>query len=301
MGSKKAEVIEIDVDDLALSLVGWQVEDAQARLVTRSQSSTDHEQQVAFSGTFRFLSEDWTDRFKNSDGDRYAAQVFLTLNRRDAPAPTGNYRWVVLETIKKAQKGLIRVAAQSDSWTCRAPFTAADLDLRLTAYDLADVSDVYINSKLSLPDPTIPLDIAVVDEASVVGPRAKVAAAHAYVSHNKYEATLTMHTEGTFEFGSADDLLQAHVEQCEWVDRRSTVEGASPFEVTAPDIKFEIVDETGFLLSDRTCRFYGHIAVDDRGAVPRRQPRWVARDVVKISNLPGDPHRVVARVIDGDE
>lgn len=25
MGSKNAEVIEIDVDDLALSLVGWQV------------------------------------------------------------------------------------------------------------------------------------------------------------------------------------------------------------------------------------------------------------------------------------
>jgi hypothetical protein len=52
--------------------VGWQVEDA--RLVTASHDRSHHEQQVAFSGTFRFLSEDWTDRFKNSDGDRYAAQ-----------------------------------------------------------------------------------------------------------------------------------------------------------------------------------------------------------------------------------
>jgi hypothetical protein len=40
MGSKKAEVIDIVVDDLALSLVGWQVEDAQARLVTASHDSS---------------------------------------------------------------------------------------------------------------------------------------------------------------------------------------------------------------------------------------------------------------------
>jgi hypothetical protein len=49
MGSKKAEVIDIVVDELALSLVGCQVEDAQARLVTESHNRTDYEQQVAFS------------------------------------------------------------------------------------------------------------------------------------------------------------------------------------------------------------------------------------------------------------
>jgi hypothetical protein len=301
MGSKKAEVIDIVVDELALSLVGWQVEDAQARLVTESHDRTDHEQQVAFSATFRFLSEDWTDRFKDSDGDDYAAEVFLTLNRRDAPAPSSNYGWVVLETIKKAKKGLIRVSAKSDTWTCRAPLTATDIDLRLTAYDLAEVSDVYINSKLSLPSPTTPLEIIVVDEASIAGPRAKVAVAHAYVSKGEYRATLTVHTEGTFEFGSAEDLLKAYVDQRDWGDHGSTVQDSAPFEVTVPEIRFEIVDETGFLLDDRTCKFYGHIPVDDQGSVPRRQPRWVGRDVIDISDLPGDPHRVVVRVTDGDE
>ena len=38
IGSKKSEVIDVVVDELALSLVGWQVEDAQARLVTESHS-----------------------------------------------------------------------------------------------------------------------------------------------------------------------------------------------------------------------------------------------------------------------
>lgn len=302
MGSKKTEVVDISVDELALSLVGWQVEDAQARLVTESHDRTDHEQQLAFSAIFRFLSEDWTDRFKESDGDDYASEVLLTLNRRDTPAPSSNYRWVVLEKIKKAKKGSIRVSAQSDTWTGHAPLSAKDIDLRLTAYDLDDVSDLYINSKLSLPSPTtIPLEITVVDETSVDAPRPKVAIADAYVSKEDYRSTLTVHTEGTFEFGGAEDLLKAYLDRNAWENPKSTVKESAPFEVAVPEIRFEIMDETGFLLGDRTCNFYGHIPVDDQGTVPRRRPRWIGRDVIDIGDLPGAPHRVVVRVTDGDE
>lgn len=302
MGSKKAEAVDINVDELALSLVGWQVEDAQARLVTEPHSRTGYVQQIAFSATFRFLPEDWTDRFKRSEGDRYASEVFLMLNRRDTPAPSGNYRWVVLEKINKAKKGLIRVSSQSDAWWCAAPLAATDVDLRLTAYDLDDVSGVYINSKLSLPSSTTTaIEIVVVDETSVEAPRPKVAAAHAYVSRFQDKTTLTIHTEGIFEFGSAQDLLKAHLERSEWADPSSTVEDCAPFEVDVPEIKFEILDATGFLLDDRTCRLYGHIPVDGEGNIPRRQPRWIYRDVVDTSNLPGEPQRVVVRVSDGEE
>lgn len=247
------------------------------------------------------FSEDWTDRFKHSDGDDYAPEVFLTINRRDTPAPSSNYRWVILEQIRKAKKGPIRVSAKSDTWTCRAPLAAKDIDLRLTAYDLAEVSDVYINSKLSLPGATTPLEISVVDEASIDGPRAKVGVSHAYVSNEEYRSTLTVHTEGTVEFGSAEDLLKSYMGQHDWMDQGSTVKDSAPFEVPVPEIRFEILDETGFLLDDRTCKFYGHIPVDDQGAIPCRQPRWIGRDVIDISDLPGDPHRVVVRLTDGDE
>ncbi|MGV0813362.1 hypothetical protein ABQF34_15475 [Mycolicibacterium boenickei] len=302
MGNRKTEVIDISVDELALSLVGWQAVEAQARLLTESHDRTDHKQQLAVSATFRFLPEDWTDRFKDSDGDDFASEVFLTLNRRDAPAPTSNYTWVVLEKIRKATKGLIRVSAKSDTWTCHTPLAAKDLDLRLTAYDLDDVSDLYINSKLGLPSPTItPLEIIMVDETSADAPRAKVAVAHAYVSNGDYRTTLTVHAEGTFEFGSAEDLLKAYVDRHDWADDESTVTDSAPFEVDVPEVRFEITDDTGFLLNNRTCTFHGHIPIDDQGSVPRRQPRWIGRDVIDISKLPGDPHRVVVRVIDGDE
>ncbi|MEZ5130333.1 MAG: hypothetical protein R2763_01205 [Mycobacterium sp.] len=302
MSSKKAEVIEIRVDELALSLVGWQVEEAQARLVTESHDSDQHEQQIAFSGTFRFLPEDWTDRFKDSDGDDYASEVYLALNRRDATAPTSNYRWVVLEKIRKARKGPIRVSAKSNAWVREAPLAATDLDLRLTAYDLDEVSGLYINSRLSLPRmTTVPLEMLVVDETSAQTVNPKVAVAKAYLSQGSDRTTLTMHAEGTFEFGSAEDLLAAYVDRNDWADDGATVKDSAPFEVDVPEIRFEILDDTGFLLDDRTCQFYGHIPVDEQGNVPRRQPRWIGRDVIDIDDLPGDPHRVVVRVIDGDE
>lgn len=302
MGSKKTEVIDISVDELALSLVGWQVEDAQARLVTESHGRTNHEQQLAISTTFRFLSEDWTARFKDSDGDDYAPSAFLALNRRDAPAPASNYEWVILGKIRKAKKGLIRVSAKTDTWICQAPLAPKDLDLRLTAYDLDYVSDLYINSKLRLPSPTtIPLEIVIVDETSVEGPHAKFGASHAYVSQGDGCKTLTVHTEGTFEFGTAEDLLKAYVDRCDYAAYESTVDDYAPFEVDVPEIKFEILDDTGFLLEHRTCTFYGHIPIDDQGNVPRRQPRWIGRHVINIDDLPGDPHRVVVRVTDGDE
>lgn len=302
MGSKKTEVIDISIDELALSSVGWQVVDAQARLVTESHDRTHHEQRLAVSATFRFLPEDWTDRFKESDDDDFAPEVLLALNRHDVPAPTSNYRWIVLEKIKKASKGLLRVSPQSDTWTCLTPLAAKALDLRLTAYDLDDVADLYINSKLSLPSPTTtPLEITVVDEASAAAPCANVAVAQAFVSTSDYRATLTMHAEGTFAFGSAEDLLKTYVDRHDWADDESTVKDSAPFKVDVPEVRFEILDDTGFLLHARTCRFYGHIPADDEGNVPRRQPRWIGRDVIDVGKLPGDPHRVVVRVIDGDD
>jgi hypothetical protein len=301
LSSKKTEALDISVDELALSLVGWQVEEAQARLVTESRDWGDPEQQLAVSAAFRFLPEDWTDRFTNSNNDDYAPQMFITLNRHDTPAPSSNFKWIVLEKIKKAKKGLIRVSDKSDIWTSQAPLAAKDLNLRLTAYDLEDVSDLYINSDLSLPSPTIiPLEIIVVDETSMGAPRPNVTVAHAYVSKGDYKSTLTMHTEGTFQFGSAEDLLKVYRDRCDWVDQAATVKDSAPFEVAVPEIRFEVLDDTGFLLDDRISKFHGHIPVDDHGKVPRRQPRWIGRKVIDLSDLPGDPHRVVVRVTDGE-
>ena len=282
-------------------MAGWQVEEAQARLITEPQEWGDPEQLIAVSAALRFLTEDWTDRFTDSDNDDYAPKLFVTLNRRDAPAPSSNYDSILFETIKKAKKGLIRVATKSDSWRGKAPLTTNDIDLRLTAYDLADISNQYINSELELPYPkTTPLEVVVVDETSVGAPRPNITVAHAYVSEDDHVATLTMHAAGTFQFGSAEELLEVYRDRQDWAKHLTTVKDAAPFKVAVPEIRFEILDDTGFMLSDGSCRFSGHIPVDSKGMVPRRQPSWVCRHIIDVGDLPGNPNRVVVRVTDSD-
>lgn len=300
MDSKRTEVVEISVDELALSLVGWQVEEVQTRLVTKSREWGDPEQQIALSSAFRFLPEDWTDRFQ--DRDKYAPTVYISLNRRDAAAPSSDFGHVIFfESIQKAKKGLMRVSYKSETWTCHTPLAAKDLDLRLTAYDLDSVSGRYANSKISVPSPTTsPIEILLVDETSVGAPRPNVTVAHAFVSKLDHESTLTVHTEGTFQFGNVDDLFKVYRDRGGWVDLESAMQASAPFKVAVPEIRFEILDDTGFLLEVRTCRFAGHIPVDSHGNVPRRQPRWIGRDVISISDLPGDPQRVVVRLADGE-
>lgn len=299
MGGNKSESVDVIVDELALSLVGWQVEEAQARLITKPHYLPGFEQHVALSATFRFIPEDWTDRFQASDDDSYATWVLMSLNRRDAPAPTSNYTWVVLEKIKKAKKGLVRVSSKSDTWTCRAPLSAANIELGLTAYDLEDVSG---RSRLNLPTATTtPLEINLVDETSVESPRPRIEVAHAYISKAEYETTLTVHAEGIFEFGTADELFKVYLDRNDWEDPTTTLKDSIPFEVAVPHVKFEILDDTGFLLDDRGGGLYGHIPVNDQGGVPVRRPRWIARNVVDIDDLAGDPKRVVVRFTDSDE
>jgi hypothetical protein len=299
MDRKKTEAIDVNIDELALSLVGWQVEVAQARLITEDRGTAQLTQQLAVSCTLRFISEDWTDRFVGSDDDSYAPEVYLTVNRRDSPAPSSNFKWVVLEKIKEATKGLIRVSAKSDSWPCETPLAAKDIDLRLTAYDFCEISNEYINSQLELPSATTThLEIIVLDETRDGSFRSNVTVANAYVSKGDYSSTLILHTEGTFEFGSAEDLLKLHRHGRDAIGHVLTLKEAAPFKVAVPKISFEVLDNTEFLLDVRTLRFHGYIQVDDQGNFPRRPPRWVGRNVINMNKLPGDPSRVVVRISD---
>ena len=296
--SKTTEALDISVDELALSLVGWQVEEAQARLLTESWDDGDLFQKIAVSHAFRFLPEDWTDRFEDSGNDDYAPSIFITLNRHDIPAPLSKFEWILLDKIKKAKKGLIRVSAKSDDWMSQSPLAAKDLDLRLTAYDLCS----YTGDHLSLPSPTtIPLEIIVMDETSTGAPRPNVTVAHAYLSKVDGESSLTVHIEGTFQFGSAEDLLNVHRDRGDWEDLAATVKNTAPFKVAVPEIGYEVLDDTGFLLYNASGMLSGHIPVDEQGNVPRRQPRWICGEVLDLRELPGDPHRVVVRVTDGEE
>ncbi|MEU3958898.1 hypothetical protein AB0F42_03560 [Streptomyces buecherae] len=100
---KKIEELDVQVDELALSLVGWQVENVRARLVTESFDGTRF-QEIVVSGTARFLREDWTDRFSAYEDDDYPPTLLLGLSPVERPDAV-SHTYALLERSRRPASG----------------------------------------------------------------------------------------------------------------------------------------------------------------------------------------------------
>ncbi|OWY83840.1 hypothetical protein [Rhodococcus sp. BUPNP1] len=290
---KSAEPLDVEVDELALSLVGWQVDEVQARLVTKTYGKNDYRQEVVVSGTVRFLPEDRSDKFTSSD---YAPPPLLVFSRKGSNTPP-TYERALFETEKKARKRPLRFSETSRRWECSEPLSPADLHLRLTAFDISEV-----DSNFELPTREgAEVEVNVIDDTTRAGVRARVSNVSAQIVPESYSKTLRVHMEGVFEFGTAQQLLDDYVADDDWRDETPTLEGECPFEVGVPEIEVEVLDGEGFLIATSGFQTYAHIRVQKGGKLPGRPPRWVAQDNLDVEDMSGKPTRVVVRIVDADE
>ncbi|MFE5806215.1 hypothetical protein [Streptomyces sp. NPDC056491] len=295
MGDKNKTVqpIDVEVDELSLSLLGWQIDEIEARLVTTTYGKNDHFQEVAVSGTARFLGEDWTDRFSGGD---HAPVLLLSLGRAGAPTAPG-YDRVVIETVKKVSKRPQRFSEKSTSWECKKPLAPEEITLRITALDMEE-----IDSGLALPSSkysAVPLEV--IDESTHTAVRLAVTTSSAHILRDEYDSRLRVHLAGSAEFGTADQLLAAHLAAEDWRDEDATLEDECPFSVPLPGLVVEILEEGGFLLTKREISLYGSIPVDESGKLPSRRPRWVADAGDDLGEYAGTPARVIVRIVDAED
>lgn len=283
----------VEVDELALALAGWQVEECQARLVTESFGKQDHFQKIAVSGTLRFVPEQWSERFT---GSGYVPSPHLVLNRRGGTmAPS--FEWVLIETEKKAAKRPLRISRTSSAWECRAPLSPEDLVLGLTAYDLDE-----LDTRFELPQAqALDLPLELLDETTRNSVRVKLDSTSAQLLGGGDGGQLRVHLEGTFEYGTAQSLLADYLASEGWPDDLTTLADACPFAVDVPGVVVEVVDETGFLLMQRELDLQGHIPVDAAGKLPGRRPRWAVQTGVDLEDLAGVPARALVRVLDAQD
>ncbi|MGW0186290.1 hypothetical protein ACWDV7_11115 [Streptomyces sp. NPDC003362] len=289
---KKIEELQVEVDELALSLVGWQVDDVRARLVTQSFDDT-HFQEIAVSGTARFLAEDWTDRFSRGEADDYPPTLLLGVSPVDRPEAV-SYTHALLETIRKAGKRPVRFSHSSDTWECSKPVRPEQIRFQVTSFDLADT-----NLDLGWPTgKTKPLPVEVIDETAHDAVRLKPAVCDAAVVGKKRDASVQVRLGGFAEFGSAQDLWSVLAATEPWRDEDDREEA---FETPLPGVVVEVLDDTGFLLDKRDSYLGGFVPVAEGGRLPARQPRWVAQYSFGVHDLAGDPARVVVRLLDAED
>ncbi|MEU9290233.1 hypothetical protein AB0D57_37715 [Streptomyces sp. NPDC048275] len=296
---KKVEELEVEIDELALSLVGWQVENVRARLVTDSFDDT-HFQEIVVSGTARFLHEDWSDRFTRGEDDDYPPTLLLGLSPVDRPELV-TYTHALLETIKKAGKRPVRLSKSSSTWECSKPVKPEKIRLQVTSFDLSetDLDLVWPSSKMK------PLPVELLDETVHEAVRLKPTACDATIVGKRREGSLQVRLGGFAEFGSAKELLADFVAMEPWrgddLDDEYDIEAECPFEVSMPGIAVEVLDGTDFLLDKREVSLYGRVPVGEGAALPSRQPRWIAQCSFDLDDLSGEPTRVVVRVMDAED
>ncbi|WBB91561.1 hypothetical protein [Verrucosispora sp. WMMC514] len=291
MADKSVESCDVEVDELGLSLLGWQIVDVRARLMTESYRDGTHYQKVTVAGSARFLEEDWSTRF---DSGTWAPNLILSLNLRDGEAPP-NYERAVMETIEVAAKRPVRFTETSDQWETARRLTPDQLRIRLTAYDFEE-----IRRDFDLPARKVtPLPVEVIDETTWNSIRL-LPTVTAQVWHDEYGDKVRVHAEGMMAFGAAEEMLAERKARRSW-GQDATVASESPFEVKGPGFVVEILDDDDFLLEKHEVDLYAKIPVNDQGRTPDRQPRWVANTTDNVEDLAGKPARVVMRILDGDD
>ncbi|MEU1892867.1 hypothetical protein [Streptomyces pristinaespiralis] len=290
---KKVEELAVEVDELALSLVGWQVQDVRARLVTDSFSDT-HFQEIVVSGTARFLREDWSDRFTSGDDDSYPPTLLIGLSPADRPQLV-SYTHALLETIKKAGKRPVRFSETSSTWECAKPVEAEKIRLQMTSFDLSE-TDLDLHWPSSK---TKQLPVEVIDETVHEAVRLRPSVCDATIVGKKSDKALQIRLGGFAEFGSAQELLADLAEMESWRD--GDLDDECPFDVPVPGLSVEVLDATDFLLDKWEVDLYGKVPVDEDGRLPSRQPRWIAQRAFDLDELAGEPVRVVVRLVDAED
>jgi hypothetical protein len=288
--SKQASEIAVDIDEIALAVLGWEGE---ARIrVTADDWETEEGGQskvhysYALSGTFRFNLEEWSTRYVYSDNeDTYASWLLLEIHCPPLGEPV--YKEILTGTIREMRRRPLRVSEQGELGYSLPWVDPQQITARITAYDGTDVSR---DERFERPSKALPVEVfnELATEAFV--PEVQ---AHAYTTSENVAVTIA----GTVIPGS-DQALAAAAKTI----RRFNPERDQECEIPLPQIEVELLDETGFILGHRSSVYGWSGCYPYRTGAPRtaRPPRCFLRWDEGLADLSAPPVKVVVRIAERD-
>lgn len=275
------------IDEIALSVVGWQVQDFQARLVTDKYDDS-HFHSLAVSASLQFLPEDWTDRFRHFG---YPSNpVIRVLCPRVSEFPT--YYELLCPEIKKI-RGPLRLSEKGFILTDAGPLAPEDVQVTLTAFDGIDIG-YHVEP---LPTAVTALPTSLMDETSWPGLKLILQEIESFSS--KGTGKVHIRVSGVAEVGTLNELLSAYLVKRDY-GHEVEIADACPFEVSLPELRCEVLDTDGFILKQFETSMNMQIRVANESDRVQRQPRWLVDRQFDIDDLAGEPDHVVVRVVDGD-
>lgn len=283
MGKKSFDPIDVHVDELQLSLRGYDIADAQARLVYEYDTyDKEYEYEIHWSVRGRFNPDEWTDRFS---GD-WAPQLVPIL-RVPEMGPTGFVSWWGdLDRSKRA----VKISERRDLWKSRKKIDPAGVSATVTAYDSVDVD--YDPVPLEKGARTLPIEV--VAEPADCGCVPLVQQVHASTAcePGDDDRFLQLLLSGGVQLCGLDEEREEYRSGLEYRRDRS-YRYTEDHEL--PTLGIEILDESGFLLEEKDEAVRLQAEVDRLDGPPMRQPRWIYAERFPFDRYSDVPARVIAR------
>lgn len=283
--------VAVEVNELALSLLGWEVQDFRARITSNEYDEGECIHKLAISGVFRYNEDDWTDCFSSRDYPCYPVMLLRSPALADEPSITAF--WC------SPKKGVARVSENElfvPSWR---RIDHSDFRIEITAYDSIEAASPIASLPMCARE--IPLEVEDETTRSAVRLSFDQIKAFTYGDDDRdFHANQGLiRASGRVLFGSPEELLADWVST--WrgeVRKPPTVLSKAPFSRPSPSLTFDIIDESGFLLDQGRGDIRVHVPVNAAGQVPSRNPSWLVDCHFSPENYSAPPSKVVVRIED---
>jgi hypothetical protein len=276
--TKRTNDVEVEINELALSLLGWEAQDFRARVTSDEHDDDESFHKIAVSGVFRFDENDWTDCFSYSR--EYLSYPVMLLSY----PPLGKHPSVTAFHCPP-KKGIARVSESEMFFPSLRRIDHSKLHIEITAYDSAEAESYIQNIPIFAKE--IPIEIEDETTRSSVSLSFDQLTAFTYGDDDRdyHLGSGRVRASGRVQIGSPEELLA----ECR---------GRAPFSRPTPNLTFDILDESGFLLEQGVGEVDISIPVNGAGQTPSRKPSWLVDYRFSHEDFSAPPSRVIVRVID---
>ncbi|QOT16773.1 hypothetical protein [Paenarthrobacter sp. YJN-5] len=291
--NKQITPLDVEIDEIGLSVLGWEIFNFQARLVMKEYRRSDVLYQVAASAEVRFHPDDWQVRYdaSNLSEGEYLSPIVWQLRSRSRGALM-SYQEMILSLKKKEVRAPKMVSASMEPWEGKGMGDPRDLYVWVGGVDWEEIDGWH--SKPSFEWRDMPCEI--VDYTTSRGVKIDVKEYSARLRDSK---KLEVSVRAIHPLGSAEVLFAAFKDSEEFYgDPYDELDEQEDFVVQAPDVFVNVFDASGFLLDQRETSNYRWVTVGTGGAVPRRYPSFIQVVAFDLDDFAGDPARIVIRIQD---
>ncbi|MDI9941265.1 hypothetical protein QM806_38615 [Rhodococcus sp. IEGM 1351] len=143
---------------------------------------------------------------------------------------------------------------------------------------------------------SIPLEV--VDETTRQGSKLVATEVHVFTRHDDGLTYGLIQATGRMIAGTTEELVAQHRAQESWIDDDAKLTDLTPFECSAPQLTFDFLDQSGFLLEQVSVHLDLQVPVVDDGRIPGRVAQWRIDEDFSPDDFSEPAAKVIMRIED---